>query len=205
LGLVRNTPWGGGPASAVAAVPVKRQPRRRVKTLATGGIETNPPTAEPVTIPATIGAVPVVVEVPAVEVEQVEVESLQVEPISCTVEALAWMEARNARADVEAKASERKGRRKATVAACEASQPLAVLDRTIAEAEAAIEQGKAFLARRAAEKEQEAADLATLPVERLRQSLAIARSVSDDPSVKQGSLHKSPNPSHKPHQASDHP
>ncbi len=43
--------------------------RQRREEPATGSIESNPPTSEPVTIPAQIGAVLVAVEVPAVEVE----------------------------------------------------------------------------------------------------------------------------------------
>jgi hypothetical protein len=150
---------------------------QRQEEPATGSIESNSPTSEPVTIPASICAAPAAAEVPTVEaevpatlplvevlapvqvVEPVSVDVPEVEPVSCPVEALAWMNARNAAADVEAKVSDEKAhksRRKATVAAREMSRPVAVeqLDRAVAEAEAAIEEGKAWPARRAEAKEQ---------------------------------------------------
>jgi hypothetical protein len=106
-------------------------------------------------------------------VEPVSIDVPQNEPESCTVEALAWMNARNAAADAEARASDRQARRrKATVAACKVSRPQAALDRAVADAEAAGEQGKAFLARRAEQKAEEVKELAGLPVKRLRQFAA---------------------------------
>jgi hypothetical protein len=226
VGVFLTLAWlmAGMAWTLVAAVLVKREPRRRVKTgipvlrnesetPATGGIATNPPTAEPVTIPAPICATSEVVEVPtapgeviqlektialpvvpAVEilvpapaVEPVSVDVPQVQPVSCSADALTWLEARNATADVEARASVRKARRTATVAAHEVSRPQAALDRSIAEAEAAIEEGKAWLAQRAAQKAEEKADLARLSVKRLRQ-LAVARGIRGSRTMRKDTL-----------------
>jgi hypothetical protein len=155
---------------------------------ATGSIETNPPTVEVVTIPAPIvEAMPAVADVDAgvslahtlpaaADVDVGCVDDVSLADIIPTV-------AEGTNADdlcscrialpLVPPAPDRKPRRRtASVAAHEVSRPQAAIDRSIAEAEQAIEEGKAWLAQRAAQKAEEKAELARMTVKRLRQIAA---------------------------------
>ncbi len=141
-----------------------------------GSIESNLPTSEPATIAAPIGAAPAVVEVLAVEIEAAT--ALQVR-ISLPVVALSVPLLVPASVvepvEVKTRSKTRHTRKPALVAACATARPAAVEDKTarlIAEAEAALEEGKAFLARRAEAKAKEAQDLDSMGVARLRQLAA---------------------------------
>jgi hypothetical protein len=184
----------------VAAILVPRQRRQSLPspTGGEGSIASNPPTVETVTIPAPIAepmpavaritvSAPVAATIipPLRRNNQTTVSeetcdaTMGISIVTCVdvpqVEpaALPLIETRDDRRPLP---RPRTRRRPAAVAACEVSQHVAAFDRARADAEDAIAEVDAFLARRAAQKVQEKVELASLPVARLRQ-LAVARGI----------------------------